>query len=465
MPWLLLQPPSAAWADNPNLGELVDRTALRVCADPNALPFSNEQGQGFENKIAEAMAQKLGVPLTYTWFPQTVGFVRNTLRANRCDLIMGVVAADELVQNTNPYYRSSYVLVHREGEGDRFGSLDGPAMRTARIGVVAGTPVVDLLVRKGLIAQARSYQLVVDTRLENPPKAMIEDLARGEIDAALIWGPIAGYHAEREARPLTLVPLTGDPRTGPRLDFRISMGIRPDEPAWKHQVNDLIRELQPQIQAILLDHGVPLLDEQGRPIGADQPPAVTAVPEPQGYRMEKYRAPVPATLAGATVLTTEALRRLIAERHPILVDVLPKPRKPKDRPVDRVWVEPPAREHPGLGLAAQHRLRRAVVRVRRLLPRPARAADRRRQGKAARVLLRRQLLDVLERRQAGDAGARLHQRLLVPRRRAGLEERRPAGGRGARGADAGFRAAVGSAHVEHERSRDLTRRWSGDRLA
>jgi quinoprotein dehydrogenase-associated probable ABC transporter substrate-binding protein/PQQ-dependent catabolism-associated CXXCW motif protein len=287
------------------------------------------------------------VPLTYTWFPQTIGFVRNTLRANRCDLIMGVVAADELVQNTNPYYRSSYVLVHRAGEGDRFGSLDGPAMRTARIGVVAGTPVSDLLVRKGLIARARPYQLVVDTRLENPPKAMIEDLAKGEIDAALVWGPIAGYYAQREAKPLTLVPLTSDPRTGLRLDFRISMGIRPNEPDWKHEVNDLIRELQPQIQAILQDYGVPLLDEQGRLIGAEQPPAATGVPEPEGYRMEKYRAPVPATLAGATVLTTAALRQLIAERHPILIDVLPKTRKPKDRAAEQVWVEPPRENIPG----------------------------------------------------------------------------------------------------------------------
>jgi hypothetical protein len=125
------------------------------------------------------------------------------------------------------------------------------------------------------------------------------------------------------------------------------MGIRPNEPDWKHEVNDLIRELQPQIQAILQDYGVPLLDEQGRLIGAEQPPAATGVPEPEGYRMEKYRAPVPATLAGATVLTTAALRQLIAERHPILIDVLPKTRKPKDRAAEQVWVEPPRENIPG----------------------------------------------------------------------------------------------------------------------
>lgn len=333
------------------MGELVDQSTLRVCADPANLPFSNERGEGFENKIAELLAAKLGIPVAYTWYPATVGFVRNTLRANRCDLIMGVVAADELVQNSNPYYRSSYVLAFREGEADRFGSLDAPGIGTARIGVVAGTPVGDLLVRKGLIAQVRPYQLMVDTRLDNPPRAMLEDLARGELDAALLWGPIAGYYAEREPKPITLVPLTSDPRSGLRLDFRISMGLRPNEPEWKHRVNGLIKELEPEIQAILVDYGVPLLDEQGRMIaagpGAEPAPAASSVPEPADYRMDRYRAPVPATLKGATVVSTSALRELIAAEHPVLVDVLPKARKAKDRPADQLWVEPPRENIPG----------------------------------------------------------------------------------------------------------------------
>ncbi|MEK0083105.1 quinoprotein dehydrogenase-associated putative ABC transporter substrate-binding protein [Benzoatithermus flavus] len=339
--------PAVAQTQAP-LGELVDRTALRVCADPNDLPFSNDKGEGFENKIAELMAQRLGVPLQYTWFPQSVGFVRNTLRANRCDLIMGVVAADELVQNTNPYYRSAYVLVHRADEGDRFGSLDSPLMQTARIGIVAGTPVADLLVRKNLMAQARPYQLLVDTRLEQPARQMIEDLAKGDLDVALLWGPIAGYWIRKQATPLTLVPLTSDPRTGLRLDFRISMGIRPNEPLWKHDVNTLIRELKPEIQKILLDYGVPLLDEQGRLItaGAGEG-AASPVAEPAGYRMDNYRAPVPATLEGATVLTTQTLRTLIEERHPVLVDVLPKARKPRDRAADQLWIEPERDDIPG----------------------------------------------------------------------------------------------------------------------
>lgn len=331
------------------MGEMVDQTTLRVCADPNNLPFSNDKGEGFENKIAELMAAKLGVPLTYTWFPQTVGFVRNTLRAYRCDLMMGVVTADELVQNTNPYYRSAYVLAFREADRDRLASLDSEAMRAARIGIVAGTPVSDLLVRKGLITQARPYQLMVDTRLENPPKAMLEDLALGRLDAALLWGPIAGYYATRERVPLGLVPLASDPRSGLRVDFRISMGMRANEPLWKHRVNDLIRELEPQIQAILTEYGVPLLDEQGRLIGASKAGSESAarVPEPEGYRMDRYRAPVPATLAGATVVTTTELAELIASVQPVLIDVLPKTRKPKDRTADQLWIEPTRKNIPG----------------------------------------------------------------------------------------------------------------------
>ena len=336
-----------ALADGGNLGELVDRTTLRICADPSSLPFSNEQGQGFENKIAELMGSGSAFR-RYTWYPQSTGFCPSHPACQRCDLIMGVVAADELVQNSNPYYRSAYVLAFRADEADRFGDLDSPLMQLARIGVVAGTPVADLLVRKGLMAQAHPYQLLVDTRTDHPAQKMIEDLAAGEIDAALLWGPIAGYWAERQTEPIALVPLTGDPRTGLRLDFRISMGLRANEPLWKHDVNRLIAELQPQITAILQDYGVPLLDEQGRLItaepGAEPAAAASAVPEPDGYRMDKYRTPVPATLKGATVLSTAALQRLIAERQPVLVDVLPKTRKPKDRDQAQLWLEP-TREH------------------------------------------------------------------------------------------------------------------------
>ncbi|HEX8374163.1 MAG TPA: quinoprotein dehydrogenase-associated putative ABC transporter substrate-binding protein, partial [Geminicoccaceae bacterium] len=307
-------PPAAAQTPP---GELVDRAALRVCADPNNLPFSNERGEGFENRIAELMAARLGLPLTYTWHPQSIGFVRNTLRARSCDLVMGVVAADELVQNTNPYYRSTYVMVVREADRDRYPGIDAPAMRDARPGVIAGTPPADLLARLGLAARLVPYQLTVDTRVDQPARQLVADVAAGVVDVGLLWGPIAGYWIKRDGLPLAMVPLQSDPRPNLRMDYRISMGMRAEEPDWKHTINGLIRELQPEIDRILRDHGVPLLDEQGRLVAdAAATPATTAatvtaapaVPEPEGYRTDRYRAPVPATLAGATVLDTRGLQ-------------------------------------------------------------------------------------------------------------------------------------------------------------
>jgi quinoprotein dehydrogenase-associated probable ABC transporter substrate-binding protein len=253
-----------------SMGELVDRSALRVCADPNDLPFSNDQGEGFENEIAELIAGHLGVPVRYTWYPQTIGFVRSTLRAYLCDVVMGVASANELLQNTNPYYHSTYVLASRAADGDRFADLDGPAMQNARIGVIAGTPPADLLAEHGLLGQVQPYHLMVDTRHDHPGKDMIGDLAESRIDVALLWGPIAGYWASMQSEPISLAPLRSD-RPGQRLDFRISMGVRPNEPDWKLQLNDLIRELQPEITAILERYGVPLLDNQGQLIATQTP--------------------------------------------------------------------------------------------------------------------------------------------------------------------------------------------------
>jgi quinoprotein dehydrogenase-associated probable ABC transporter substrate-binding protein len=276
----LLATPAAGQA--PPGAETVDPARLRVCADPANLPFSDDQGRGFENRIAELLAAHLGRPLSYTWHPQSMGFVRNTLRPRLCDLIIGVVAADELVLNTNPYYRSAYVLVHRAGEADRFGDLERPAVRGARIGAVAGTPPVDLLARLGLLAHLRPYRLMVDTRAEQPARAMLADLAAGEIDIALAWGPIAGYWARRQAVPLELVPLASDPRRGPRLDFWISMGVRQGEPEWKHRINEAIAALQPQIDAVLDEYAVPRLDRQSRLVGVWAREGAAAVPGPAG---------------------------------------------------------------------------------------------------------------------------------------------------------------------------------------
>jgi quinoprotein dehydrogenase-associated probable ABC transporter substrate-binding protein len=240
---------------------------LTVCGDPNNLPFSNDKYQGFENRIARLIADSLGRPLYYRWWPQSVGFVRNTLQVRLCDLIMGVASESELVQNTNPYYRSVYALVYRDGSGRQISSLKDPALKTLRLGVVAGTPPATLLARYGLMGNTRSYQRNVDTRLYAPARQAIHDIATGDLDVAVIWGPIAGYFAPREQPPLRVTPLPAR-MDGVQLAFNVSMGIRHRESDWKHELNALLERLAPQTRAILLDYGVPLLDQNDRPITA-----------------------------------------------------------------------------------------------------------------------------------------------------------------------------------------------------
>lgn len=252
---------SAAHAQSAT-GDLVPRTELRICADPSDLPFSDEKGEGFENKIAQLFGKDMGLPVHYVWFPQVVGFVRNTLRAGRCDLVMGTVAGDEIMQTTTPYYYTSYMLVYRSDRKIDSANLDNSALKSLHIGVVSGTPPSDLLVRHGLMAQARPYQLTVDTRIEQPAHQMIKDIASGAIDAGMVWGPIAGYYIHRDKLPLAMVPLKSEPGM-PRLDYHIAMGVRHNEPDWRRRINAEIHKQQSEITTILRDYGVPLLDEQG----------------------------------------------------------------------------------------------------------------------------------------------------------------------------------------------------------
>ena len=241
--------------------DLVDRTSFRVCADPANLPFSNEALEGFENKLADLFAEKLGVKPRYTWFPQATGFIRNTLRARKCDVVMGYVQGHELVQNTNHYYRSAYVLVLREGSDlEGIESLDDARLKDKTIGVIAGTPPATVMAANGLIGRAKPFHLVVDRRYSSPAEEMIAEIASGALEAGTLWGPIAGYYAAKSEVPLKLVPLTKETK-GPRMVYRITLGIRPREPDWKHQLNALIAENQDEIDAILTAYGVPLLDE------------------------------------------------------------------------------------------------------------------------------------------------------------------------------------------------------------
>ncbi|WP_156034226.1 substrate-binding domain-containing protein [Bosea sp. 117] len=250
------------------VSDLVDRSTLRVCADPANMPFTDEKGEGFENKIAELLAKKLGITLDYTWFPQATGFYRMTLGAKRCDIVMGYVAGGDPVLNTNAYYKSAWVLIYRKDSPlDGVDALADPRLKGQHIGVVAGTPPADALARNGLMGFARPYALTVDRRYESPAEQMIADINAGTIDAGILWGPIGGYYARRSEAPLAVVPLVKE-RGDPAMVYRITFGIRPGELNWKHQLNTFITEAQPEINRILLDFGVPLLDEQNRPLEA-----------------------------------------------------------------------------------------------------------------------------------------------------------------------------------------------------
>ena len=242
---------------------------LRVCADPRNLPFSNDKGEGFENKLGELFAEKLQKKLDYVYFPQAAGFVRMTLAAHRCDVIMGFPQGDDLAQGTNPYYRTAYALVAKQGSGlDEVATLGDARLKGKHIGIVAGTPPATNMTINGLMADAKSYPLMVDTRIDSSAEAMINDLTSGKIDAAILWGPLAGFYAKKANPPLHVTPLVKE-TTGPRLAYRIGMGVRPADQNWKRQLNRLIQENQPAINKILLDFGVPLLDENDRPIGAE----------------------------------------------------------------------------------------------------------------------------------------------------------------------------------------------------
>jgi quinoprotein dehydrogenase-associated probable ABC transporter substrate-binding protein len=246
--------------------DLVSDSQFRVCADPANMPFSNEAGEGFENKIAELIASKLELPVAYTWFPQAIGFVRRTIQANRCDVIIGFAQGHELVLNTNHYYVSSYVLITKpDSDLADVETLADPRLQGRKIGVTAGTPPATHLARHGLIGDAKGYRLMVDRRVDAPAVRMMEDLASGEIDAGVLWGPLGGFHAKESG--FTAKPLLAE-EGAPRLFYRITMGVRQGEVVWKRKLNRLIRRNQAEIDAILAEYGVPLIDDQGTALKA-----------------------------------------------------------------------------------------------------------------------------------------------------------------------------------------------------
>ena len=251
--------------------ELIDPDVLRVCADPRNLPLSSDKGEGYENKIAELLAERLKKRLAYTYFPQATGFFRMTLGAHRCDVVMGYPQGDDLVQGTNPYMRTAYAIVAKSGSGlEDVTTLADPRLKDKHIGIVAGTPPATSMAANGLMGNARPYQLMVDTRIDSSAEAMIQDIATGAIDAGVLWGPMAGYYAGRANPQLHVTPLVKE-TSGPRMAYRIGMGVRAADQNWKRMLNRFIQDNQAEINTILLGYGVPLLDDSDRPITAQAP--------------------------------------------------------------------------------------------------------------------------------------------------------------------------------------------------
>lgn len=250
--------------DNKGSIELVDAKVLRVCADPNNLPFSNEKGEGFENKIAEYLAKKINKELAYAFYPGATGFVRNTLNAHLCDVILGIPQGNDLVQPTNPYYRTTYAIVTRAGTDlEGLTTLDDARLKSKqhRIGLVANTPPGNILAKEGLMSAVKPYPLMVDTRFDSSSATMIRDLEAGEIDVALLWGPIAGYYVKNAKTKLNLVPM--QETAGTRMAFRVAFGVRHSDQIWKRDLNQFISQNKSELEKILIDYGVPLIDENG----------------------------------------------------------------------------------------------------------------------------------------------------------------------------------------------------------
>jgi len=242
---------------------------LRVCADPDNLPFSNDKGEGFENKLAVLLAERLGQELEYAWTSESSGYVADTAGEEACDLVMGYAQGTGLIEDTNPYYYTSYVLITREDDPDLKGveTLSDPQLRGKRIGLFAQTPPASILAMHGLVSNVKPFEANPGESSARAAEAVIGEIASGELDAALLWGPIGGYHAAHAKVPLRVVPLVKE-SAGPNTIYPITMGVRPNEPQWKHQINKLLGDSRQEINAILREYNVPVLNQKGERIAA-----------------------------------------------------------------------------------------------------------------------------------------------------------------------------------------------------
>jgi mxaJ protein len=235
---------------------------LRVCADPNNLPFSNEHLEGFENKIAALIAEELHADVAYTWWAQRRGFIRNTLKANDCDLVAGTAFGPPMLAATKPYYRSSYVFVTRP-DTPEITSLDDSTLRSLKIGVHLigddgfNVPPAHALAQRGIVANVRGYTLYGDYREPNPPARLIEAVASGAIDVAIAWGPLGGYFAALQNPPLRVTPMHPSVDGPFPMTFAISMGVRRDHPAFKQEMEEVLQRRRTDVDAILDAFHVP----------------------------------------------------------------------------------------------------------------------------------------------------------------------------------------------------------------
>lgn len=263
---LLLVTAGARDAAAQQLPDLVTTDVLRVCGDPGNMPFSERKEDGFENKIAAIIADELKIKTRYYWLTQGPGFVRNTLGTGLCDIIIGSALGSELVQSTNPYYRSTYTLVTRKGafEGETVARLDDPRLKDKTIGVIAGTPPVNRMGELGMIARMRAYspyQLDPGRKHQTVSAEIVSDLAEKKIDAAVLWGPAAGWLARQSGVAMDVVPLLQEPERPP-MAYRIAMGVRMGENEWKRSLNTILRKRRADIEKVLRDYDVPLLEEE-----------------------------------------------------------------------------------------------------------------------------------------------------------------------------------------------------------
>lgn len=266
---------------------LAAEPVLRVCADPNNLPFSNRHEQGFENKIAALLAHSLGEPLVYAWWPERRGFVGHTVDAGICDVVIGVPAGYPQLLTTRPYYRSTYVFVSRADRALHLRSLDDARLHQLRIGLHftggrSNPPPADALARRGVITNIVAYSIYGDYRTPNPPARLIDAVAAGDVDVAIVWGPLAGYFSTREPVSLDVVPVS------PAVDlfagaaptpftFEIALGVRHGDIRRRDRIQRALDREAPAIQRILGDYHVPLVADIAQPAG----PPRHAVPGPR----------------------------------------------------------------------------------------------------------------------------------------------------------------------------------------